>query len=104
MISSDAILVLKSTVPLGTNSEIRSKLSKKINKGLKVDIVSNPEFLREGEVDDFLKPERIVIGSSSEKATKALYKPLCRKADKIIFMSSESAEFKIFCKCIFIFN
>ena len=96
VISCDAILVLKSTVPLGTNSEIRSKISKKINKDFKVDIVSNPEFLREGSaVNDFLKPERIIIGSDSEYAKNtltALYKPLCRKADKIIFMSSESAE------------
>ncbi|HCK04107.1 MAG TPA: UDP-glucose 6-dehydrogenase, partial [Methylophilaceae bacterium] len=53
-------------------------------------------FLREGSaVNDFLKPERIIIGTNSEYAKttlKALYKPLCRKSDKIIFMSSESAE------------
>jgi UDPglucose 6-dehydrogenase len=96
IISTDSIVVLKSTVPLGTNTAIYSRIAKKIKQDFSIDIVSNPEFLREGSaVNDFLKPERIIIGTNSEYAKttlKALYKPLCRKSDKIIFMSSESAE------------
>jgi UDPglucose 6-dehydrogenase len=97
IIKEDAIVVLKSTVPLGTNQEVYKRLIKKIdNKKLKITVVSNPEFLREGSaVNDFMKPERIIIGTDSFKARKILqsiYKPLCRKSDKIIFMSTNSAE------------
>lgn len=97
IIKEDAIVVLKSTVPLGTNQEVYKRLIKKIeNKKLKITVVSNPEFLREGSaVNDFMKPERIIIGTDSFKAREILqsiYKPLCRKSDKIIFMSTNSAE------------
>jgi UDPglucose 6-dehydrogenase len=97
MIKEDSIVVLKSTVPLGTNLEVQNRLVKKIgNKKLKITVVSNPEFLREGSaVNDFMKPERIIIGTDSAKARdilKSIYKPLCRKSDKIIYMSTNSAE------------
>ena len=70
------------------------------------DVVSNPEFLREGfAVDDFLKPERIVVGSSSERATnlmEKLYKPFVRSGNPIIIMDEKSAELtKYAANCIF---
>tara|TARA_Y100000768_G_scaffold365811_1_gene327406 strand:- start:2163 stop:3467 length:1305 start_codon:yes stop_codon:yes gene_type:complete len=97
MIKEDSTVVLKSTVPLGTNQEVHKRLVKKINnKELKITVVSNPEFLREGSaVNDFMKPERIIIGTDSLEARnilKSIYKPLCRKSDKIIYMSTNSAE------------
>jgi len=97
IINEDAIVVLKSTVPLGTNQEVYKRLIKKIdNKKLEITVVSNPEFLREGSaVNDFMKPERIIIGTDSLEARdilQSIYKPLCRKSDKIIFMSTNSAE------------
>lgn len=96
IINSDSIIVLKSTVPLGTNKIVDLKMKKQLPNSIKVNIVSNPEFLREGSaVNDFMKPERIIIGTDlqeSRELLKSLYKPLCRKSDKIIFMSTESAE------------
>lgn len=88
------IIVDKSTVPVGTADKVRETISKETN--VEFDVVSNPEFLREGfAVDDFLKPERIVIGSSSNKATdlmKRLYKPFVRSGNPIIVMDEKSAE------------
>ncbi len=97
IIKKDSVVVLKSTVPLGTNQEVHKRLVKKISKKkLKITVVSNPEFLREGSaVNDFMRPERIIIGTDSVKARdilKSIYKPLCRKSDKIIYMSTNSAE------------
>lgn len=95
-IATDSLVILKSTVPLGTNRDVYSRISRKLKKSVSVDVVSNPEFLREGSaVNDFLRPERIIIGTHSKSVQhtlKTLYKPLCRKSDKIIFMSPESAE------------
>lgn len=88
------VIVDKSTVPVGTAEKVKQVISKKATCDF--DVVSNPEFLREGfAVDDFLKPERIVIGSSSEKATsivKKLYKPFVRSGNPIIVMDEKSAE------------
>ncbi|MCK8481797.1 UDP-glucose dehydrogenase family protein [Psychroserpens algicola] len=88
------VIVDKSTVPVGTSDKVREVISKETD--VEFDVVSNPEFLREGfAVDDFLKPERIVIGSSSEKATalmKKLYKPFVRSGNPIIVMDERSAE------------
>ncbi len=88
------IIVDKSTVPVGTSEKVRNAISKHTN--IDFDVVSNPEFLREGfAVDDFLKPERIIIGSSSDKATeqmKKLYKPYVRSGNPIIVMDEKSAE------------
>ena len=90
---------MKSTVPLGTNKRVIHKLKKalvKHQKDIEVLICSNPEFLKEGSaVNDFLRPERIVIGADSSKTFKLmrrLYKPLNRKTNKIIEMTIESAE------------
>ena len=88
------VIVDKSTVPVGTADKVQKVISK--NAKCNFDVVSNPEFLREGfAVDDFLKPERIVIGSRSEKATelmKKLYNPFVRSGNPIIIMDEKSAE------------
>lgn len=88
------ILITKSTVPVGTADKIKNIFAQK-NKSF-VDVVSNPEFLREGfAVDDFMKPNRIIIGTRSEKAKKILtelYKPFVRQGNPIIFMDERSSE------------
>lgn len=94
MISEYKVIVDKSTVPVGTADRVREVIAK--NAKVDFDVVSNPEFLREGfAVDDFLKPERIVIGSSSERATalmEKLYKPYVRSGNPILIMDERSAE------------
>ena len=88
------VIVDKSTVPVGTAEKVRLAVAK--NAKVEFDIVSNPEFLREGfAVDDFLKPDRVVIGASSDRARKTmeeLYKPYVRQGNPIIFMDEKSAE------------
>lgn len=88
------VIVDKSTVPVGTAEKVNETISQLAKCDF--DVVSNPEFLREGfAVDDFLKPERIVVGSSSEKATslmQKLYKPFVRSGNPIIIMDEKSAE------------
>ncbi|MBL7877087.1 MAG: UDP-glucose/GDP-mannose dehydrogenase family protein [Cyclobacteriaceae bacterium] len=88
------IIVDKSTVPVGTADRVKEKIA----AGTKVefDVVSNPEFLREGvAVDDFMKPERVVIGTSSARAKKimeTLYAPFVRQGNPLVFMDERSAE------------
>ncbi|MEZ4818088.1 MAG: UDP-glucose/GDP-mannose dehydrogenase family protein [Flavobacteriaceae bacterium] len=93
-IQSYKVIVDKSTVPVGTAEKVTQVIQK--NASCNFDVVSNPEFLREGfAVDDFLKPERIVIGSSSEKATalmQKLYAPFVRSGNPVIVMDEKSAE------------
>jgi UDPglucose 6-dehydrogenase len=88
------IVVDKSTVPVGTAEKVHAAIAE--NCKTEFDVVSNPEFLREGfAVDDFLKPDRVVIGTSSERARKLmeeLYKPYVRQGNPIIFMDEKSAE------------
>jgi UDPglucose 6-dehydrogenase len=88
------VIVDKSTVPVGTSEKVYDVIAK--NTTIEFDVVSNPEFLREGfAVDDFLKPERIVIGSESPKAIelmKKLFKPYVRSGNPIIVMDEKSAE------------
>lgn len=88
------VIVDKSTVPVGTAELVREAIAKNVQ--VDFDVVSNPEFLREGfAVDDFMKPDRVVIGSSSAKANKImeqLYKPFVRQGNPIIFMDEKSAE------------
>lgn len=94
LITEYKIIVDKSTVPVGTSEKVNATITK--HTSVPFDVVSNPEFLREGfAVDDFLKPERIVIGSSSERAIKQmkkLYKPYVRSGNPIIVMDEKSAE------------
>ncbi|MFZ1255744.1 MAG: UDP-glucose/GDP-mannose dehydrogenase family protein [Saprospiraceae bacterium] len=89
------ILVNKSTVPIGTAEKVAEILSKNLDRSL-FDVVSNPEFLREGvAVDDFMKPDRVVIGSNSEKARDKmteLYEPFVRQGNPIYHMDLRSAE------------
>ena len=88
------VIVNKSTVPVGTADLVTEAVSKNANAAF--DVVSNPEFLREGAaVEDFMKPERVVIGSRSERARKAmekLYKPFVMSGNPIIFMDERSSE------------
>jgi len=88
------VVVDKSTVPVGTAEKVGAEISKHY-KG-EFDVVSNPEFLREGfAVDDFMKPDRVVIGTSSPRAKKVmeeLYKPYVRQGNPILFMDEKSAE------------
>lgn len=95
MITSYTVIVDKSTVPVGTSDKVRAVLSENLSTDL-FDVVSNPEFLREGvAVDDFMKPDRVVIGTSSKKAEvvmRRLYEPFVRQGNPIIFMDERSAE------------
>ena len=88
------VIVDKSTVPVGTADKVTKAVAE--NAKVEFDVVSNPEFLREGfAVDDFLKPDRVVVGTRSEKAKKLmeeLYKPYVRQGNPIIFMDEKSAE------------
>ncbi|MDQ3019405.1 MAG: UDP-glucose/GDP-mannose dehydrogenase family protein [Bacteroidota bacterium] len=94
IIKSYKIIVNKSTVPVGTAEKVREAISR--NTKIEFDVVSNPEFLREGlAVDDFMKPDRIVIGTKSEKARKMLeelFAPFVRQGNPIIFMDERSSE------------
>ena len=89
------IIITKSTVPLTTGDEIEKILSKKVNKN-KFSVVSNPEFLREGEaIRDFIYPDRVVIGSNDKKSTtklRNLYSPLISKGAKFISTNRRAAE------------
>jgi UDPglucose 6-dehydrogenase len=88
------VIVDKSTVPVGTAEKVHAALS--MNYNGEFDVVSNPEFLREGvAVDDFMKPDRVIIGTTSERAKKVmeeLYNPFVRQGNPIIFMDERSAE------------
>lgn len=94
LLSDYAVIVDKSTVPVGTAAKVKEAIAKTAK--VTFDVVSNPEFLREGfAVDDFLKPDRIVVGTTSEKAIdlmNRLYKPYVRQGNPIIFMDEVSAE------------
>ena len=88
------VLVDKSTVPVGTTEKVTSKIAARAQ--VDFDVVSNPEFLREGvAVEDFMKPDRVVIGTNSARARKvmeSLYAPFVRQGNPIIFMDDRSAE------------
>lgn len=94
LLESYAVIIDKSTVPVGTAEKVTEKI--KANAKVEFDVVSNPEFLREGvAVDDFMKPDRVVIGTSSARARKimeTLYAPFLRQGNPIIFMDERSAE------------
>lgn len=94
MMTSYKVIVDKSTVPVGTAEKVHAAIAK--NAKVAFDVVSNPEFLREGvAVEDFLKPDRVVIGTSSDRAREVmqrLYEPFVRQGNPIIFMDERSAE------------
>jgi UDPglucose 6-dehydrogenase len=92
------VIVDKSTVPVGTAEKVKQAILASGKAGIEdtFDVVSNPEFLREGAaVEDFMKPDRVVVGTTSEKARKLmlqLYEPYVRQGNPIIFMDEKSAE------------
>lgn len=94
MLTEYKVIVDKSTVPVGTADKVKAAIEKNVK--VEFDVVSNPEFLREGvAVDDFMKPDRVVIGTTSERAKKVmndLYAPFVRQGNPLIFMDVRSAE------------
>ena len=95
-ISSDSVIFVKSTVPVGTNELIQEQINKYKKKGIKIEVASNPEFLKEGDaVNDFMQPDRIIIGTSDkaiEKLAHQIYKPLISKVSSLITMPIKAAE------------
>lgn len=95
IITDYKVIVDKSTVPVGTADKVSNVLRQNLSEEM-FDVVSNPEFLREGvAVDDFMKPERVVIGTSSDRAKEVmqrLYNPFVRQGNPVIFMDEKSAE------------
>jgi UDPglucose 6-dehydrogenase len=95
IITDYKVIVDKSTVPVGTSEKVHAVLLEGLDESL-FDVVSNPEFLREGvAVDDFMKPDRVVVGTNSERARKLmkqLYEPFVRQGNPIYFMDERSAE------------
>ncbi|MCZ4245419.1 UDP-glucose dehydrogenase family protein [Pedobacter punctiformis] len=94
LITEYKIIINKSTVPVGTADKVKAVFVE--NTNIEVDVVSNPEFLREGvAVDDFMKPDRVVLGTRSEKAMKImadLYAPYVRQGNPVLFMDERSSE------------
>ncbi|GGE60725.1 UDP-glucose dehydrogenase [Pedobacter psychrotolerans] len=94
LITEYKVIVNKSTVPVGTADKVKAVFQE--HTSIEVDVVSNPEFLREGvAVDDFMKPDRVVLGTRSEKAKKLmaeLYGPYVRQGNPILFMDERSSE------------
>tara|TARA_R110002124_G_scaffold92424_2_gene234696 strand:+ start:8908 stop:10212 length:1305 start_codon:yes stop_codon:yes gene_type:complete len=90
-----AVVVTKSTVPVGTNRQVEAVI-RKANPQAEFDVASNPEFLREGAaIDDFMKPDRVVVGVESERAKEVMgdiYRPLYLREFPIVFTGLESAE------------
>lgn len=94
IITEYKVIINKSTVPVGTADKVSAVFKEHTN--IEVDVVSNPEFLREGvAVDDFMKPDRVVLGTKSERAIKImteLYGPYVRQGNPILFMDERSSE------------
>ena len=94
LLNTYTVIVDKSTVPVGTSAKVQERIAAKTTTPFSV--VSNPEFLREGfAVSDFMKPDRIIVGASDERAIKlmeSLYKPFVRQGNPIIIMDEKSAE------------
>jgi len=94
LLNSYKVIVNKSTVPVGTADKVRAAIAK--NYQGEFDVVSNPEFLREGvAVDDFMKPDRVVIGTNSARASSLmseLYAPFVRQGNPVLFMDERSSE------------
>ncbi len=94
-VSRESIIVMKSTVPVGTNARVRKIVA---NAKHKIHVVSNPEFLKEGDaINDFLRPDRIVVGCDADDEfahdlMARLYHPVCLDRDRLLFMAPQSAE------------
>ncbi|MHB1587744.1 MAG: UDP-glucose dehydrogenase family protein [Acidiferrobacteraceae bacterium] len=99
LVSEDSLVVTKSTVPVGTAEKVREAIARELSERgveIRLDVVSNPEFLKEGDaVADFMRPDRIIIGCDSERAQEImrnLYSPFMRNHERILFMSLPAAE------------
>lgn len=99
-LTRDTLVVVKSTVPVGTNDQVRAVLAEELRRRgapWHVTTASNPEFLKEGfAVDDFMKPDRIIVGTDDPHSTetlRALYAPFNRNRDRLLVMDVRSAEF-----------
>ena len=97
-LDGDAIVVTKSTVPVGTADKVAGTIAEELSRrGAKhaVDVVSNPEFLKEGDaINDFMRPERIIVGTASERAAAAmreLYAPFTRSHERLLVMGVRDA-------------
>jgi UDPglucose 6-dehydrogenase len=94
LLNSDAVVVIKSTVPVGTNAQLAERMSQKAGKP--IEVASNPEFLKEGAaIDDFMKPDRVVVGVRRPEVgerLRELYSPFLRTEHPFLVMSPESAE------------
>jgi len=90
------VIVTKSTVPVGTADKVTAVMQQHAAEGVEYAVVSNPEFLREGvAVEDFMKPDRVVVGTTDERARKLmseLYSPYVRQGNPVIFMDERSSE------------
>ncbi|MGA2565095.1 MAG: nucleotide sugar dehydrogenase, partial [Steroidobacteraceae bacterium] len=98
-LSRYTIVVTKSTVPVGTADQVRMAVQSTLNKrgaAVEFDVVSNPEFLKEGAaIDDFMRPDRVVIGTDNPRTTelmRALYDPFTRNHDRLVVMDIRSSE------------
>lgn len=95
VLTGPTVIVTKSTVPIGTGRRVEAEI-RKVSPDAQFDIVSNPEFLREGSaINDFMRPDRVVIGAESDRAQRVmreLYRPLFLRETPIIFTSLETAE------------
>jgi UDPglucose 6-dehydrogenase len=98
-IAADCVVVDKSTVPVGTAAQVRAIIQGELDRrrcGARVDVVSNPEFLKEGNaVNDFMRPDRVIVGSDSERATetlRSLYAPFIRNHERLLVMGVRDAE------------
>ncbi|MCI4665427.1 MAG: UDP-glucose/GDP-mannose dehydrogenase family protein [Neomegalonema sp.] len=95
VLPDEAVVIVKSTVPVGTNARVREEI-RAVRPDLDFDVASNPEFLREGAaIEDFMRPDRVVVGAESERAQeklRELYRPLFLRETPIVFTSLESAE------------
>jgi UDPglucose 6-dehydrogenase len=98
-VASPLIVVNKSTVPVGTADRVRGIIARELSArgvSIDVDVVSNPEFLKEGDaVQDFMKPDRVIVGTENKQSAemlKALYAPFARSREKLIIMGVKSAE------------
>src|ERR1700761_2729605 len=94
-----AVVITKSTVPVGTADKVRAELTKTLagrNANVEFDVVSNPEFLKEGAaIQDFMKPDRVVVGTDNPRTTelmRALYEPFIRNHDRLVVMDIRSSE------------
>ena len=96
VISHDSLIVIKSTVPVGTAFKVKELIESNLDKDIKIDIASNPEFLKEGvAIDDCMHPDRVIIGAQNDEVfdtLKELYSSFIVNSDRFVLMDVKSAE------------